>query len=65
MAYTKGVLKVMMISGCACLTDAKDVADSAGQECFAYNGDIYIKLESARVKRTWCKSPFKIEDFEI
>lgn len=63
--YTGGIRKILTPLNAKSLTEAKVIANSCGFDCFTFNGDVYVKVESDRVKRSWCKSPFEISDFKV
>lgn len=63
--YTSAIRKVLTPLSAKNLNDAKAIADSCGSDCFTFNGEIYIKLESENVKPSWFKSPFEISDFKV
>lgn len=63
--YTGGIRKILTPTNAKSLTDAKHIADNCGYDCFSFMGDIYVKVESDRVKRAWCKSPFRVVDFLV
>ena len=63
--YTSGIRKILTPLKAKSLTEAKSIADSCGSDCFSFNGEVYVKVENSRVKRSWCKSPFGILDFKV
>jgi len=63
--YTNAIRKVLTPLKAKSLTEAKGIADKCGSDCFTFNGEIYVKVESDRIKRTWCKTPFEISDFKV
>ena len=66
MMYTGGIRKIYTPpSHSGKLIDAKHWADDSGYEAFTFNGDVYVKVENSRVKRAWCKSPFRVSDFAV
>ena len=63
--YTSGIRKILTPLMAKSLTEAKSIADRCDYDCFTFNGEVYVKVESDRVKRSWCKSPFEISDFQV
>ena len=63
--YTSAIRKVLTPLSAKSLSEAKSIADKCDSDCFTFNGEIYVKVENERIKRTWCKSPFEISDFKV
>lgn len=63
--YVNAIRKILTPLSAKSLSDAKHIADNCKADCFTFNGEIYVKVENDRIKRTWCSTPFSISDFEV